>query len=122
MKDVTEPRNTNTTLFITVLCACLGLLTISVPAEARTRQAADVSVHYGAAGIHLRLAASAVSSLQALKTEDRWLPDSAAPAECSGKAKRYPDSTVHTEINQILLVTHLARAGLSADALRGETA
>jgi hypothetical protein len=110
--DVNESRNTNTPLFITVLCACLGLLVVGAPAQGSARQAATEVAQYGTSAIHLRLAASAVSSLQVLKIDDRWLPD---PAAREGQPEEilYQNTKALTDNNQVLLITHLPRAALS---------
>jgi hypothetical protein len=111
---VNEARNTNTPLFITVLCACLGLLTVgAAPAQGSTRQAATEVVQYGASSTCLRLAASAVSTLQVLKIDDRWLPDSVAQAKGQPAEILYQNTKALTDNNQVLVITHLPRAALS---------
>jgi hypothetical protein len=119
---VNESRNTNAPISITVLCACLGLLIIGVPAQSNVRQTATEVAQYGAASTHLSLAASVVSSLRVLKIEDRWLPDSAARNE--GETGIVPDRKppTHTPINQVLTVTCLPRAALAASSAKPLTA
>jgi hypothetical protein len=110
---VTETRNNNAPLFITVLCACLGLLTAGA-AAAHARQAPYEMAHrYGASAIHLRLAASAASSLQVLHVDERLLPDVAAESQGRTKAVLLRKSEAHAELNQVLTITNLARASLS---------
>jgi hypothetical protein len=111
---VNEPRNTNAPFSITVLCACLGLLMTGVPAEVNARQAATEAVHhYVASSIHLRLAASAVSSLQVRKIDARWLPDLAVQAKGQPEVVFYQNTKALTDPHQVLLITHLPRAALS---------
>jgi hypothetical protein len=111
---VTENRNTNATLFITVLCACLGLLTAGAPVEAHARQASIEMAHnYRVSSIHLRLAASAVSSLQVLNVNERWLPDIEAQSQSRTKAILLRKRETHTRLNRVLTVTNLPRATLS---------
>jgi hypothetical protein len=111
---VNEPRNTNAPLSITVLCACLGLLVIGVPAQAHTWQATtEVAHHYGVSSSRLMLAASAVSNLRVLKVDDHWLPDVAAQAKGQPEANFYHNTKALTDTNQVLLITHLPRAALS---------
>jgi hypothetical protein len=114
LTNVNEPRNTNAPLSITVLCACLGLLIIGVPAEVNARQAAtEVAYHYVASSTRLRLAASAVSSLQVRKADVPWHPGLAAQATGQPEVKSYQNSKALIDTNQVLLVTHLPRAALS---------
>jgi hypothetical protein len=111
---VNESRNTNTPLFITVLCACLGLLMVGVPpAQGSARQTATEVGQYVASSTRLRLAASVVSSLRVLKIDDRWLPDSATQAEGQPTEILYQNTKPLTNNNQVLLITHLPRAALS---------
>jgi hypothetical protein len=111
---VNESRNTNTPLFITVLCACLGLLTVgALPAEGYVRQTATETVQYGASSTRLRLAASAVSTLRVLKIDDRWLPDSVAETKGQPAEILYQNTKALTDKTEVLLITHLPRAALS---------
>jgi hypothetical protein len=122
MTNVTETRNTNAPLFITVLCACLGLLTTGVPAQAHARQASAEIAHYRASSIHLRLAASAVSSLQVLNIDKHWLPDVAVQSQCRTEAILLRKSEVHTRLNQVLTITNLPRAALSDEPAKSPKA
>ena len=118
-----ESRNTNAPLFITVLCACLGLLTAGVPAEANARQAAtEAAYHYVASSTQLRLAASAVSTIKALKVDDRWLADFDRQAKGQLDPNLYQNSKALTDSHQVLLVTHLPRAALSEHSAKSLTA
>jgi hypothetical protein len=111
---VNESRNTNTPISITVLCACLGLLILGVPAQGSSaRQAVTEVAQYATSATRLRLAASVVSSLRVLKIEDRWLPDSAAQAEGQPASILYRKTQIHPAINQFLNVTCLPRAAIS---------
>jgi hypothetical protein len=111
---VNESRNTNTPLFITVLCACLGLLTVgALPAEGYVRQAATETVQYGASSTRLSLAVSAVSTLRVLKIDDRWLPDSVAETKGQPAEILYQNTKALTDNIELLLITHLPRAALS---------
>jgi hypothetical protein len=112
---VNESRNTNAPFSITVLCACLGLLVIGVPApQVNARQAVtEMAYHYVASPSRLRLAASVVSSLQVLKIDAAWLPDFAAQAKGQPEAILYQNSKALTDPHQVLLITHLPRAALS---------
>jgi hypothetical protein len=112
VRDVTETKNSNAPI-ITILCACLGLLVAGVPAEANTRRAAAEIAHYRASSIRLGLAASVVSSLPALKIDDRWLPASAAPTKGQPEVISYQNNKALTGIAQVLLITCLPRASLS---------
>jgi len=114
---VNESRNTNTPLFITVLCACLGLLVVGAPAaQGNARQTATEAAQYGAASTCLRLAASAVSTLQVLKIDDRWLPDSMARGEGQPEEILYQNPKALADKTEVLLITHLPRAALSDSA------
>jgi hypothetical protein len=110
---VNEPRNTNPPISITVLCACLGLLIIGVPAQGGVRRVTTEVAQYGASSTQLRLAASVVSSLQVLKLDARWLSDSAAQGEGQPQVILYSKTQAHTPINQVLNITCLPRAALS---------
>jgi hypothetical protein len=113
---VNEPRNTNAPLSITVLCACLGLLIIGVPAHTHARQAAtEAGHHYVASSTRLRLAASAVSSLKALKVDVPWLPKFAVQAKGQPASILYQNTKALTDTHQVLVVTHLPRAALSEE-------
>jgi hypothetical protein len=113
IRDVTETKNNNAPVFITVLCACLGLLVVGVPAEANARQASTEMAHYRASSIRLSLAASVVSSLPALKIDDRWLPASASQGKGWPEIVSYENSKALGEIKQFLNITCLPRASLS---------
>ena len=118
-----ESRNNNAPLFITVLCACLGLLTTGVPAEASARQAAtEVAYHYVASSTQLRLAASAVSTIKVLKVDDRWPVDFDLKTKGQLDLNLYQNSKALTDNHQVLLVTHLPRAALSEDSAKSLTA
>ncbi|HUQ30730.1 MAG TPA: hypothetical protein VM095_01365 [Pyrinomonadaceae bacterium] len=120
---MTENRNTNATLFIPVLCACLGLLTAGAPAEARARQASiEMGHNYRVSSVHLRLAASAVSSLQVLNVNERCLPDIEAQSQSRTKAILLRKREAHTRLNRVLTVTNLPRAALSDESVKSLTA
>jgi hypothetical protein len=120
---VEEPRNTNAPLFITVLCACLGLLTAGVPAEASARQApAEAAYHYVASSAQLRLAASAVTTIKVRKVDDRWLADFDRQTKGQLDPNLYQNSKALTDTHQVLLVTHLPRAALSEHPAKSQTA
>jgi hypothetical protein len=111
--DVHESRNTNTSISITVLCACIGLLVIGVPAQGVTRRATTEVAQYGASSTQLSLAASVVSSFQVLKIEDRWLPDTIASVADRLTIILERKIEAHPALNQVLTVTCLPRADLS---------
>ena len=83
------------------------------PAQGNVRQAATEVAQYGASSTCLRLAASAISTLQVLKIDDRWLPDSVAQAEGQPAEILYQNTKALTDKTEVLLITHLPRAALS---------
>jgi hypothetical protein len=122
LTKVNESRNTNAPLSITVLCACLGLLIIGVPAETNARQVAtEIAHHYGASPSRLSLSASVVSSLHTLKVDDRWLPDSAVQTKGQPKVSLYQNTKALSDKTQVLLITHLPRATLSEQPAKPPT-
>ena len=104
-------RNTNSSLFSTVLCACLGLLIVGTPLQAYAKLPATAQSAY-ASTIRSGCGASVVASLQKLKIDDRWLPDSVAPLEGQTEVILYQNTNLVPN-NQILIVTRLPRAALS---------
>jgi hypothetical protein len=112
--DVKATRNTNASLFTTVLCACLGLLIIGTPLQAQaSRGTAQAYQSANASTLGSGFGASVVASLQKLRVDDRWLPDSAAQAEVLSKEIFYRKTKPLAFNNQVLIVTRLPRAGLS---------
>jgi hypothetical protein len=111
---VNAPRNTNASLFTTVLCACLGLLVAGTPLQAQARRAvAEVCQSENSSAIRSGFEASVVVSLRKLKQDDRWLPSAAARAARLPAEISYRNTRPLTDHQQVLLVTRLPRAGLS---------
>ena len=122
LTTVNESRNTNAPLSITVLCACLGLLIIGVPAHTNAHQAVtEVTHHYGVSPIRLSLAVSTVSSLHALKVDGRWLPDAAVQAKGQPEVILYQNTKALSDKPEVFLITHLPRAALSEQPAKPPT-
>lgn len=114
LANVNAPRNTNASLFTTALCACLGLLVVGTPLQARPLvEAAGESRFEYASTIRSGFEASVVASLRELKIDDRWLPDSAAKATVPPREVCRQTSKPLTDINRVLTVTRLPRSALS---------
>lgn len=116
-------RHINTSLFVTVISACLGLLIVGVPVEGQVRRAADIKWSDKApAGVKSLLNNKAFISplasfvVQAQKIAAAYNPhssfgsygDRSEPVEIS-----YQNSKALVRNNQVLIVTRLPRAGLS---------
>jgi hypothetical protein len=111
---VNESRNTNASLFITTLCACLSLLVVGTPLQAQAKlPAPERNQSAYASRIHSGFGASVVASLQKLQLEDQWLPDSVAQVKGQPEEVLYQNARALVEINHVLLITHLPRAALS---------
>ena len=109
-----EPKNINASLFTTALCACLGLLAVGTPLQARARlRTAERDQFVYVSTIRSGFGAAVVVSLQKLKAADHWLADSVARVEGQPDELLYQNSKPLIEHNQVLIVTRLPRAGLS---------
>jgi hypothetical protein len=111
---VNESRNTNASLFLTTLCACLSLLVVGTPLQAQAKlPATERNQSAYSSTIRSGFGASVVASLQKLKIEDQWLPDSVAEVKGQPEKVLYRNARALIENNHILLITHLPRAALS---------
>jgi hypothetical protein len=118
---MSKPKNriTNTSLFVTLLSGCIGLLAVGVPPQMAARSVKD-GVRYSTAALHSHLivnvTADAHSPYQTGKlatanisyfsvANSRKLRQSQSPG--------YRNTRPLVENNQVLIVTNLPRAGLS---------
>jgi hypothetical protein len=113
---VNESRNINAPLFVTVLCACLGLLVTGVSAEANAPRTVVEVAHYGTSSIRLSLAASTVSSFQVLNIDDRRASEFTVWSERTIDPLPLNRTQAHPAIDQVLVLTCLPRAALSTDS------
>ena len=108
------PRNNNASIFTAVICACLGVVVAGTPLHAHARGArAEVYRFESASVIRNGFEAAVVISLRKLKQEPRWLPRYVASASLSPAENFYCNERPLAAPHQLLVVTRLARAGLS---------
>lgn len=108
------PRNNNASIFTAVICACLGVLVAGTPLHAQARGArAEVYRFESASVIRHGVEASVVVGLRKLRIADRWLPRPAARAAASPANDFYRNDRPLAAPLQAIVVTRLARAGLS---------
>ena len=109
------PRNNNASIFTALVCACLGVLVAGTPLHARARGArAEVYRFESASVLRGRFeAAVVVVSLRKLKLEDRWTARPAPRAAASPAENFHLQDHSFADPLQLLVVTRLARAGLS---------
>ncbi|HJU56113.1 MAG TPA: hypothetical protein VJ715_16130 [Pyrinomonadaceae bacterium] len=108
------PRNNNASIFTALVCACLGVLVVGTPLHAHTRRASTEVYRFERASvIRTGFEASVVVTLRKLKLDGRWLPRPAVRAEASPDQNFYRHDKPLAALHQVLVVTRLARAGLS---------
>lgn len=108
------PRNNNASIFTAVICACLGVLVVGTPLHAHTRRASSEVYRFESASvIRSGFEASVVVTLRKLKLDGRWLPRPVARAEASSEKNFYRNDKPLAALHQVIVVTRLARAGLS---------
>ncbi len=112
--NVNASRNNNASIFTALVCACLGVLVVGTPLHAHARLASSEVYRFeNASVIRNAFAPSVVVTLRKLKQDDRWLPRPALRAAASPEENSYRNDKPLAERHQFLVVTHLARAGLS---------
>jgi hypothetical protein len=110
-------RITNASLFVTVLSACLGLVMTGVPAPAHTQQGIATAVNRSQALVAGNAASQQLSPQQARKLSalsNSYFQIAVCQAQNESAATFYQNSRALTDVNRILVVTRLARAGLVA--------
>ena len=108
------PRNNNAAIFTAVICACLGVLVAGTPLCAQARGGgAEVYRFESASVIRDGFGASVAVGLRKVKQERRWLPRPAARAAAAPAQDSYRNDRPFASPLQLLVVTRLARAGLS---------
>jgi hypothetical protein len=110
-------RITNASLFVTVLSACLGLVTTGVPAAyAHTQQdGALTAVNRSQALIATASAAGQLTPQRTLKlvaTSNSYFRLNICRALCEPQQNLYQNSRAITDRHPCLVVTRLPRAGL----------
>ena len=106
------PRNNNASIFTAVICACLGVVAAGTPLHAQAR--AEVCRFESASVIRDGFEASVAVGLRKVKEVRRWLPRPAARAAASPAENFYRnDRRPLAAPRQVLVVTRLARAGIS---------
>ena len=113
--NVNAPRNNNASIFTALVCACLGVLVVGTPLHAHARRVSTEVYRFENASAIIRsgFEASVVVTLRKLKSDDRWLPRPVARDAASPEENFYRNDKPLAELHQSLVVTHLARAGLS---------
>ena len=109
------PRNNNAAIFTAVICACLGVVVAGTPFCPQARGARAENYRFESASvIRNGFEASVAVGLRKVKQERRWLPRPAARAAATAPAENSyrNDRSLATPL-QVLVVTRLARAGLS---------
>jgi len=111
---VNAPRNNNASIFTALVCACLGVLVTGTPLHAHARRATTEVYRFESASvIRSGFTPSVVVTLRKLKLDGRWLPRPAVRAEASPDQNFYRNDKPHAALHQVVVVTRLARAGLS---------
>ncbi|MDT4966326.1 MAG: hypothetical protein QOJ64_1063 [Acidobacteriota bacterium] len=117
----------NTSLFVTVLSGCIGLLAVGVPPRMAVRSVKD-GVRYSTAALHSHLIVNVTAD-----THSHYQAGKLAAANISyfsiansrkliqSQPLRYQSTKPLVERNQVLIVTNLPRADLS-DVLANEPA
>jgi hypothetical protein len=117
---VSSSRNINTSLVVTVISACLGLVVVGVPAHTLAEHLATTTD--AAQLVKKRLEDSIISKLkQPLPKQARQLPATHNPQIPAGihyehrppAVILYHNTKALADNNQVLIVTHLPRAALS---------
>ena len=107
-------RNNNASIFTAVICACLGVVVAGTPTYAHARRAsAEVYRFESASVIRNAFEASVAVGLRKVKEVRRWLPRPAARASASPADNLYSNERPLAAPHKVLVVTRLARAGLS---------
>lgn len=109
-------RITNASLFVTVLSACLGLVSTGAPsAQAHARTGMTAMVNESQALIATATAAGQLSPQQTLKlaaTSNSFFHLDICRAQCGGEENLYRNSRALTGKYRLLVVTRLPRAAL----------
>ena len=115
VSNVNAPRNNNASIFTAVICACLGVAAAGTPTYAHARRAsAEVYRFESASVIRDGFGASVAVGLRKVRQEPRWLPRPAARAASASPAENsYRNDRSFASPHRVLVVTRLARAGLS---------
>ncbi len=109
------PRNNNAAIFTAVICACLGVVVAGTPLHAHARgSSAEVYRFESASVIRNGFEASVAVGIRKVKEARRWLPRPAALDAATAPAENsYRNDLSLASPLQVLVVTRLARAGLS---------
>jgi len=120
---VNSSRHFNTSLFVTVLSACLGLLIIGVPAQAQTGLATDITWQSKAPAVVKSLlnrqpfisplAGFVVQVEKLAAIYNAHFSFDSCPERGEPEAIFYQNTRALSENNQVLVVTRLPRAALS---------
>ena len=120
-------RISNTSLFVTVLSGCIGLLAVGVPPQIAARSVKD-GVRYSTAALHSRLIVNVKADAQSPYQSGKLAATNTSyfSVETSRKLVQspppgYQNTKPLVENNQVLIVSNLPRAGLS-DVLANEPA
>jgi len=112
-------RITNTSLFVTVLSTCLGLLVAGVPPQVAA-QSVKAGVRYSTGALHSRLIVNTKADAQAPYQARKfaatnnsffWLANSGKLAQPD--VVSYQNTKALIESNRFVIVTHLPRAALA---------
>ncbi|HYG78900.1 MAG TPA: hypothetical protein VD861_00850 [Pyrinomonadaceae bacterium] len=108
------PRNNNASIFTAVICACLGVLVVGAPLDAHARRASSEVYRFERASvIRNAFQAPVIVRLRKSKLEGRWLPRPAARDGSPAEENFYQNDKPHAALHSRVVVTRLARAGLS---------
>jgi hypothetical protein len=111
---VNAPRNNNASIFTAVICACLGVLVAGAPTYAHARRASSEVYRFESASvIRSTFSPSVVVTLRKLRRDGRWLPRPAARDGAPAGDNFYRNDKPLAALHSRLVVTRLARAGLS---------
>lgn len=96
------------------MCACLGVLVAGTPTYAHARRAAaEVYRFESASVIRSAFQAPVIVRLRKSKLEGRFVPRPAALDRGTAVENSYRNDKPHAALHQVVVVTRLARAGLS---------
>ena len=120
INNVRKPRITNSSLFVTVLSACLGLVVVSVPVQALAQHLATMTD--ASLSAKAKIEVSSISKIQQPSSKQARKLAATRNSHFSLSNRReynQPDRVLYrntkalTNHNQVLIVTHLPRAALS---------
>jgi hypothetical protein len=118
--NVHKPRTTNSSLFVTVLSACLGLVVVSVPVQALAQHLATMTD--ASLSAKAKIEVSSISKIQQPSSKQARKLAATRNSHLSLSSRReynqpdvilYRNTKALTNHNQVLIVTHLPRAALS---------